>query len=123
MLFGDDGNDELTGGGGRDIMIGGQGADKLIGNSDDDILVAGYTTRDNRNSPNHGAFWCDVFHEWNGSGLFAQRVDNLRRKLLPEVFDDAFADDIDFLNGSSGNDWIIFKTGEDKVTGQIEAGN
>jgi hypothetical protein len=123
LLFGDDGNDELTGGGGRDIMIGGQGADKLIGNSDDDILVAGYTARDNRSSPNHGDFWCGVVHEWNSNRSFAERVDNLRDELLPEVIDDAFADDIDFLNGSSGNDWLIFKSGEDKVAGQIEAGN
>ena len=123
LLFGGDGNDDLTGGGGRDIMIGGQGADKLIGNSDDDILVAGYTSRDSRSSPNHGDFWCGVVHEWNSNRSFAERVDNLRDELLPEVIDDAFADDIDFLNGSSGNDWLIFKSGEDKVAGQIEAGN
>src|SRR5262249_55465863 len=122
-LFGDDGDDELTGGSGRDIMIGGQGADKLIGNSDDDILVAGYTLRDSRNSPNHGEFWCEVVHTWNSSQSFNSRVNDLRNVLLPEVIDDAFADDIDFLNGSAGNDWIIFKSGEDKVTGQIEAAN
>jgi len=123
LLIGGDGNDELTGGGGRDIMIGGQGADKLIGNSNDDILVAGYTTRDSRTSLNHEAFWCDVVHEWNGSLSFAPRVSNLQGVLLPEVLDDAFADDIDFLNGASGDDWLIFSTGEDRVVGKIEAAN
>jgi uncharacterized delta-60 repeat protein len=123
LLIGGDGNDQLTGGGGRDIMIGGQGADKLIGNSDDDILVAGYTSKDARNSANHGEFWCDVVHEWNSSQSFVQRVANLRGVLLPEVIDDAFADDIDFLNGASGDDWLIFSAGEDKVAGKIEAGN
>jgi hypothetical protein len=123
LLIGGDGDDQLTGGGGRDIMIGGQGADKLVGNGDDDILVAGYTTKDNRTAANHGAFWCDVVHEWNSGNLFRDRVSNLRGELLPEVFDDVFADDIDFLNGSGGDDWLIFSTGEDKVAGRVEASN
>ena len=33
------------------------------------------------------------------------------------------ADDIDTLQGSSNDDWFIYKTGEDKVTGQQEASN
>jgi hypothetical protein len=30
---------------------------------------------------------------------------------------------VDFLNGASGNDWLIFITGEDQVAGQAEATN
>jgi hypothetical protein len=37
------------------------------------------------------------------------------------VVDDLFVDDIDFLNGSSGDDWLIFLDGEDQIVGQIEA--
>jgi hypothetical protein len=39
------------------------------------------------------------------------------------VVDDLFGDQIDFLNGSAGDDWLIFTLGEDKVTGQAEAAN
>ena len=61
-----------------------------------------------------------------------QRVSNLRDGsggnahngtsfLLPQVRDDGDADEVDMLNGSSGNDWFIFASGEDKVSGQTEA--
>ena len=123
LLIGGDGNDQLLGGGGRDIMIGGEGADSLVGNSNDDILVAGYTTKDVRTSSGHEKFWCDVFKEWNSSNSFATRVVNLRQPLLPEVIDDMFADAIDFLNGSAGDDWLIFTAGEDKVAGKAEQSN
>jgi uncharacterized delta-60 repeat protein len=134
LLIGGDGNDDLKGGNGRDIMIGGQGADKILGNSNDDILVAGLTTKDDRASTNHDKFWCDVLAEWTSNNSFAKRVQNLRNGaggnahngssfLLPNVVDDTFADQIDFLNGSSGDDWLIFLAGEDKVVGQTEAAN
>jgi hypothetical protein len=54
---------------------------------------------------------------------FSDRVTSLRGKLLLEVLDDMSADQFDFLNGASGNDWLIFQTGEDKVVGQSEAAN
>jgi Bacterial Ig domain/RTX calcium-binding nonapeptide repeat (4 copies) len=136
LLIGGNGNDQLTGGSGRDIMVGGQGADKLVGNANDDILIAGYTTKDDRASAGHEHFWCDVLEEWNSTNSFSDRVDNLRGPatqkpnahngasyLLPEVRDDNSADDIDMLQGSSGNDWFIYKIGEDKVVGQQEASN
>lgn len=123
LLIGGDGNDELLGGNGRDVMIGGEGSDKLIGNSNDDILVAGLTTMDSRSAFDHEAFWSSLLAEWNSSHLFAERLLNLRPLLLPKVMDDAFADAIDFLNGSAGEDWIIFLAGEDKITGKAEAAN
>jgi hypothetical protein len=43
--------------------------------------------------------------------------------LFPIVHDDHFADAVDFLNGASGNDWLLFTNGEDKVAGQAEATN
>ena len=39
------------------------------------------------------------------------------------MVDDLIVDDINFLNGSAGNDWLIFANGEDKVAGQTEASN
>jgi uncharacterized delta-60 repeat protein len=64
ILFGDDGNDTLLGGGGgnilmggagndslrggaqRDLLIGGTGADTLQGKNKDDLLIAGVTAHD-----------------------------------------------------------------------------
>jgi hypothetical protein len=131
ILIGGDGNDELFGGSGRDIMIGGQGADKLIGNSNDDILVSGYTTKDDRGSVGHETFWRDVLAEWNSDNAFEVRVRNLtdgsggnarnrNSRLLDNVVDDLFSDEIDFLNGASGDDWLIIMADEDRIAGKAE---
>ncbi|MEK6259848.1 MAG: Ig-like domain-containing protein [Planctomycetota bacterium] len=130
LLFGGDGNDDLLGGNGRDIMIGGQGADKITGNANDDILVAGLTTHDSRSSAAHEEFWCRVMDEWTDTTPFETRVNKLRTgtgatgvNLMASVLDDNSIDQIDKLQGSSGDDWFIFKTGEDKVVGQTDATN
>jgi Ca2+-binding RTX toxin-like protein len=126
LEIGGDGNDQLLGGGGRDVMIGGNDADSLIGNSDDDILVGGLTIYDSRSSAGHEEFWCNILHEWNSTNLFITRVQNLRDGtgglrhngdsfLLPSVRDDLASDAVDFLNGTAGDDWLIFLTMEDKV--------
>jgi Ca2+-binding RTX toxin-like protein len=108
------------------VMIGGNGADDLMGNANDDILVAGYTLKDDRTTAAHEAFWCSVLAEWNSqSHDFLTRVQNLKgtSRLLPQVVDDYFGDQIDFLNAASGDDWLIFAVGEDKVSGKVEAAN
>lgn len=89
------------------------------------------TTYDDRVSVGHEEFWCEVLKEWNSTHTFTQRVNNLRNGtgtpaytgpfLLPHVVDDLMTNSIDELNGSSGNDWIIYEDGEDKVSGQAEA--
>ncbi|MFN0052823.1 MAG: calcium-binding protein, partial [Planctomycetales bacterium] len=128
LLFGGDGNDELLGGSGRDIMIGGQGADKFTGNANDDILIAGLTTFDSRSAAGHEDFWCRVLKKWTDINVeFLDRVYALRTgtgaNLLASVMDDNSVDQIDMLQGSSGNDWFLFKADEDKVVGQTEYAN
>jgi Ca2+-binding RTX toxin-like protein len=134
LLIGGDGDDLLIGGRGRDVMIGGEGADKLIASGNDDILVADLTTFDGRSVAGHEKFWCDVLAEWNSSNSFAVRVQNLRdgtggnahnggSLLSPNVVDDLLADSFDLLLGGSGNDWLIFESGEDHVVGGSEASN
>jgi Ca2+-binding RTX toxin-like protein len=136
LIFGGDGNDWLFGGAGRDILIGGQGADVVAGNSGDDILIAGYTLKDERSIAGHEKFWCDVTEEWNSTNSFKDRVDNLRGPitqqpnanngtsyLLPVILDDNMGDQIDFLQGGSGDDWLVFLSGEDRVLGRQEASN
>jgi hypothetical protein len=132
LLIGGDGNDELHGGGGRDILIGGFGADRIKGNAGDDILVAGGTWFDDRGFGWHEVFWQNLLREWNSGNSFKVRVQNLRdgsggnafnygSSLTANYVDDLVTDDIDFLNGASGYDWFIFRPGQDKVAGKIEA--
>jgi autotransporter-associated beta strand protein len=123
LLVGGDGNDQLLGGSGRDVMVGGEGADRLIGNSSDDILIAALTTMDSRSVAGHEGFWCSLLSQWRNGDSFDARVGSLRPQLLAKVVDDLFADEVDFLNGSAGDDWLIFTVGEDKVAGQQEAIN
>jgi hypothetical protein len=130
LLLGGNGNDRLLGGSGRDVMIGGDGADQLVGNSNDDILVAGLTTKDSRTAAGHEDFWCNVLAEWNSTSSFTDRVNKLRTgsgstgvNLIDAVMDDYADDEFDFLNGASGEDWLILLAGEDRVVGQSEAIN
>jgi len=135
LLIGGDGNDDLLGGNGRDVMIGGQGGDKIVGNANDDVLMAGYTTRDRRSDAGHDEFWCDVLLEWSSGNTFQNRVHNLKGDGAgtqvarngssylngTTLRDDTSVDQIDMLNGSSGNDWFIYQSGEDKVVGESSA--
>ena len=55
----------------------------------------------------HDTFWAAVLADWNSDNTFINRAKNLRDgtahtgevSLLPQVRDDFFADQIDFLNG------------------------
>ncbi len=100
------------------------------------MLIAGFTTKDNRAISGVEEFWCHVMEEWNGTNSFADRLANLRAAstqttnarngssyLHSVVMDDTSADESDMLQGSSGNDWFLYRTSEDKVVGQIEAVN
>ena len=133
IVFGGAGNDLIFGGFGRDVLIGGEGADAIFGNPGDDILISALTQYDDRfASSSHDAAWSGIYAEWaNPDHTFAQRVDNLRDGsgtssrangsfFLDDstVHDDASADLMgmpDLLSGSSGNDWFIYKSGEDLV--------
>jgi Ca2+-binding RTX toxin-like protein len=129
VVIGGDGNDDLGGGNKRDILIGGEGGDKIVANAGDDILIAGYTIWDDYTADNEEAL-CHIKEEWNSSRTYAQRVDNLRdgSGTLTRangsyffngttVYDDSSADQIDFLNGTSGDDWFLFNKYEDKANG------
>jgi Ca2+-binding RTX toxin-like protein len=132
LLIGGDGNDDLSGGNGRDVMVGGQGADKLVGNANDDLLIAGGTIKDRPADAGHDTFWCDVLVEWTSAHTFQNRVHNLTNDAMSTeagfnglsylnaatLRDDTSIDQIDMLNGSAGNDWFIYQSGEDKVVGE-----
>ena len=89
-------------------------------------------SEEDRTAPGHGEFRCEVLKEWNSTNTFAARVQNLRDGsggnahnggvfLLRTVRDDISVGVIDFLNGSSGEDWLIYSADEDKVSGRTEA--
>ena len=119
----------MVGGSGRDLLIGGLNADRIVGNPDDDILIAGYTAYD----ANDEAL-CKIMKEWTFQDReFGLRVANLDGTgtgadfdnrhngdyflkidgTLPTVFDDGARD---LLTGSSGIDWFLFNSDEDKAT-------
>ena len=95
----------------------------------DDVV---FVLKDNRFAAGHDEFWCDVLDEWTSANAFQNRVHNLKNDggstqashngtsylNLTTLRDDTSIDQIDMLNGSSGNDWFIFQGGEDKVVGE-----
>jgi PKD repeat protein len=115
VLLGGDGDDLLLGGAGDDLLIGGLGRDVLLGGHGDDLLIAGTTFFDN-----DIAALDAIMAEWTSERDYATRVANLRGVasgprlngnyfLIANgpgrtVFDDAAADE---LIGSSGRDWFF----------------
>jgi Ca2+-binding RTX toxin-like protein len=132
FAFGGDGNDQINGGSGRDVLVGGEGADRIVSNPGDDILISAITRFGNRFSAGHEEAWRAIYNEWTSGRTFRQRVDNLRAGsgtstrlngsfyLNDSTVDDDAAPDLigsqDVLTGASGEDWFIYKAGEDKVT-------
>jgi PKD repeat protein len=117
VLLGEAGDDLLVGGAGRDILIGGVGADRIVGNEGDDILIAGFTAYDA-----DPCALCALRHDWvRTDQSYDQRVALLRdatqrngvRLDSTTVGTDA---DADVLTGSSGMDWFLFKSNQDRAT-------
>ncbi len=134
-LYGDGGNDMLTGGPGDDILLGGDGADAVAGNAGRDVLIAGAgadmvtgglgddllingTTRFDADP----AALCAIEDEWTSSRGFAVRVKNLRGEsnaafadrlngnvfLVAGLGATVFADGArDDLKGQDGNCWFL----------------
>ena len=76
ILVGGDGNDRLTGGAGQDLLIGGNGLDSLMGGAGEDLLVADKTGHDaNR------ASLAALMKEWTRADTYARRLARLRRTL------------------------------------------
>lgn len=91
LVYGDDGNDYLKGGGGasvlvggggndilvggtsRNLLMGGLGSDLLVGGAQDDLLIAGLTAFDSH---------CDaallaILNEWTSSRSYVNRFNNI----------------------------------------------
>lgn len=115
LLIGGDGNDKLTGGADRDILIGGKGSDTLVGNAGDDLLISGFTSFDA-----DGTALQSILGEWTSGRTYQNRVANLSGTGVgarnnqnyfltavgpnATVFDDNTKDD---LTGSVGSDWFF----------------
>jgi VCBS repeat-containing protein len=128
IAFGGGGNDTLSGGSGRDILVGGDGGDRLVGNPGDDILLSALTIYDDRfTAATHEEAWRRIYSEWASSRAVATRIAELRngsatclngafRLSDDTIHDDTDTDVFDVLTGASGEDWFIYKAGEDRVT-------
>ena len=74
VLVGGDGNDTLTGGAARDVLVGGSGADSLLGNGGDDLLIPGATSFDPATASGEQSF-CALQAEWTRTDVgFGARV-------------------------------------------------
>jgi VCBS repeat-containing protein len=128
LVFGGSGDDWINGGSGRDIIVGGNGGDRIVGNPGDDILISAVTVYDSRfSAASHNTAWSKLYAEWTSACSFATRIANLSGPTtagLNDVFrlndntvnDDLDTDVMDVLTGASGEDWFIYKYGEDRIT-------
>jgi len=96
-VFGDDGNDQITGGGGRNLLVGGAGADRLTGGPDSDLLITGTTPYET-----DIAALAPIMAEWESADSYAQRTAAVVAALIPgqTVFIDNPLD-TDTFSGSS----------------------
>jgi Ca2+-binding RTX toxin-like protein len=119
VIVGGTGNDKISGNSGRDILIGGDGTDSLSGGNDDDILNAGTTNFDA-----DIASLCKLQDEWtrtdknytfrvshirNGGGLNGSVKLNTSTTFSSTTLKDT-------LTGGSGSDLFFAAMSGDKIT-------
>ena len=119
VIVGGDGNDKISGNNGRDILIGGDGSDSLNGGNDDDILDAGSTQFDADISS-----LCKLQDEWTRTDKnYTFRVQHITQggglngsvKLnASTTFSSAALKDT--LTGGSGSDLFFAASSGDKIT-------
>jgi Ca2+-binding RTX toxin-like protein len=113
LLVGGDGNDPLTTAFGTNVLIGGTGADKLTGGAGDDLLIAGPTAFDA-----DPAGLATILSEWTGGNSYATKVANLTAGVNGTMLTAATVSDDglkDTLSGKKGSDWFL-ASATDKVT-------
>jgi hypothetical protein len=118
-LYGDDGNDILTGGGGNDVLLGGAGDDILVGRRGKDVLIGG-TGSDLLRGDDGGDLMIGgatandsdeqklarILEVWTSEASYQNRIQSLRNGLLAAgaVYVDGA---VDTFEGGSGRDWYI----------------
>ncbi|HUG68126.1 MAG TPA: SBBP repeat-containing protein [Pirellulaceae bacterium] len=112
VIFGGAGADLIVGRGGRDLLVGGQGADRLVGNADDDILIAGGTNLRESEAAHISGLWAGV-------GDAASRRTAVLDYLA--AYGATFSDDSerDLLTGSAGLDWFFANLQGDGVLDKV----
>lgn len=136
-VYGQDGNDTITGGGGNDLLFGGAGDDKLGGALGRDILFGG-AGKDSLNAGSGGSILLPgpspyetkyerallyAQSEWASDHDLATRVSNLGEVLYSTGTSATVQTDTsaDTLNGSAAADWFFAnRTGsgtKDKIVG------
>jgi uncharacterized repeat protein (TIGR01451 family) len=113
VLIGGSGDDKITGGNARDLIIGGTGADKIKAKNFEDIVAAGNSDHDA-----NGAALAAIIAEWVSNAPYATRVSHLTGATAgglngsfvlnsTTVHDD---NQIDVLTGGKDTDWFLANT-------------
>ena len=107
ILVGGDGDDSLSSGNGRDVLIGGAGADQAVGGRGEDILIGGQTQFDHPLPANRQAL-CAALAQWADTTVgYTTRV-----AAMSGAFGTVVDAEIDGLVGGNGLDWFIVSTGD-----------
>ena len=106
-IYGDEGNDEIHGGGRADTIYGGEGKDAIYGDAGDDVIHGGdgndVVIGGNDNDTIHGGAGDDILSGSNGNDI-----------LYGDAGDDTFL-------GGNGNDSINGGAGDDSLRGDAGA--
>lgn len=130
MLLGGDGNDKIAGGAGRDMLFGGDGADSLNGGAGDDVLVPGQAQQETNFTA--VTAWNK---EWTRTDkTYAQRVTDLTTGAgfaagfpLNKKTVTSFPQPPDIMTGGTEQDLFYINTQTiggtgDKITDQVKTG-
>ena len=101
IVVGGDGNDTTNGGGGDDLVIGGAGRDRIVGGIGNDLLVSGSLIESD--DPCERLDLRGLLDEWRSASAADERGE-LAASLVDLVLDDG---ELDLLTGGIGSDGFL----------------
>jgi len=119
IIWGTDGDDQISGGEGDDIICGGSGDDTLNGGNGNDTIVGGLD-----NDLINGGFGSDALSGEGGSDVInGEGDDDFSTTVISSGVNAGLygGDGDDIVNGGPGKDWLAGQNGNDQLYG--DSGN